>query len=57
MEKPSVSHGINGSKGDSMSKSQMETMLIAFFNIKGTVHFEFIPQSQTVNKTYYVEIL
>jgi hypothetical protein len=32
-------------------------MLITFFNIKVTVHFEFIPQGQTVNQAYYVEIL
>jgi hypothetical protein len=35
----------------------METMLITFFDIKGTVHFEFFPQRQTVNRAYYVEIL
>jgi hypothetical protein len=32
-------------------------MIITFFNINGTVHFEFIPQSQAVNQTYYVKIL
>jgi histone-lysine N-methyltransferase SETMAR len=40
-----------------MSKSQMKTMLITFFNIKGTVHVESIPQGQTVNQANYVEIL
>jgi len=28
-----------------------------FLNIKGIIHFEFIPQGQTVNHAYYVEIL
>jgi histone-lysine N-methyltransferase SETMAR len=32
-------------------------MLIAFFDIEGTIHFEFIPQGQTANQAYYVEIL
>jgi hypothetical protein len=32
-------------------------MLITSFDIKGTVHFEFIPQCQKVNQAYYVEKL
>jgi len=32
-------------------------MLITNIDIKGKVHFEFIPQGQTVNLDYYVEIL
>jgi hypothetical protein len=39
-----------------MSKSQMKTMLVTFFHIKGIVHFAFIPQGQTVNQAYYMEI-
>jgi hypothetical protein len=27
-----------------ISKTQMKTMIIAFFDIKSTVHFEFIPK-------------
>jgi len=48
---------MNGSKGARMSKSQMKTMLITFFVIKGIVHFESIPHGQTVNQSYYVEIM
>jgi hypothetical protein len=40
-----------------MSKSQMKTMLITFFDINGIVHFGFIPQGQKVNQAYYVDIL
>jgi len=35
----------------------MKKMLITFLDIKGTDYFKFIPQSQRVNQTYYVEIV
>jgi len=40
-----------------MSKSQMKTMLITYKDVKGTVHFEFIPQGQRVKQVYCVEML
>jgi len=38
-------------------KSDVKTMLICFFDIKGLVHFEFVPQGQTVNQQFYLEVL
>jgi len=32
-------------------------MLICFFDIKGLVHFEFVPQGQTVIQQFYLEVL
>jgi len=37
--------------------SQMKTVLITSFDIKGILHFGFIPQGQTINQDYYMEIL
>jgi hypothetical protein len=34
----------------------MKKMLVTFFDIKNVFHFEFIPQGQTVQQDYYVEI-
>jgi hypothetical protein len=35
----------------------MKRVLITLFDMKDIVHFEFIPQGQTDNHAYYVEIL
>jgi hypothetical protein len=40
-----------------MSKSQMKTMLITFFDIKGIACCEAIPLGQNVSQAYYVEML
>jgi len=38
-------------------KSNIKTMLIAFFDIDGLVHHEFVPTRQTVNKECYKTVL
>ena len=40
-----------------MSKSKLKVMLIVFFDIKGIVMIEWVPQGQTVNQKYYIEVL
>ena len=32
-------------------------MLLTFFDIRGNVHYEFVPTGQTVNQVYYLEVL
>ena len=39
------------------SKSKVKVMPIVFFDIQGIVHFEFLPQGQTVSQTIYKEFL
>ena len=39
-----------------MLKSKVKVMLIAFFDIKGIVYFEFLRQGQRVNQYMYKEI-
>jgi len=38
-------------------KSIIKTILIAFFDIDGLVHHEFVPTGQTVNKEFYKTVL
>jgi histone-lysine N-methyltransferase SETMAR len=38
-------------------RSNVETMLIAFFDVEGLVHHEFLPQRQTMNQTVYITVL
>lgn len=40
-----------------MSRSNLKLMLIIFFDYRGVVHHEFVPQGQTVNKEFYVQVL
>jgi hypothetical protein len=58
MEKSNVSEcGIKRFKASSHVEITSVTINITFFDIKGVVHFEFIPQGQTVSQAFYVEIL
>jgi histone-lysine N-methyltransferase SETMAR len=40
-----------------MSRSSTKIMLIVFFDIRGIVHREFVPQGQTVNTKFYCDVL
>lgn len=40
-----------------MSKSRFKAMLIVFFDIKGVIHIEWVPEGTTVNQYYYIQVL
>jgi len=40
-----------------MSKSKIKSMLICFFDSQRIIHKEFVPPGQTVNQTFYWEVL
>jgi len=50
-------HHLRDQKKAKQVKSNVKTMLICFFDIKGLIHFEFVPQGQTVNQQFYLEVL
>ena len=39
-----------------MSKSKIKVRLIAFFNQKGMVHHEFVPEDETVNQHFLIRL-
>jgi hypothetical protein len=40
-----------------MSKSKIKINLICFFDIRGIIHFEFLPERTNVNQIFYVAVL
>ena len=40
-----------------MSKSKFKAMMIAFFDIRGVIYIDWVPEGQTVNKVYYKNVL
>lgn len=39
------------------SRSKVKIMLIVFFDIRGVVHYEYVPAGQTVTKEFYLSVL
>ena len=50
-------HHLRDQKKARQVQSNVKTMSSCFFDIKGLIHFQFIPQGQTVNQQFYLEIL
>jgi len=44
-------------KKERQVRSNVKTMLIAFFDIDGLVHHEYVPRGQTENKDFYKTVL
>jgi hypothetical protein len=40
-----------------MSKSKVKAMVIVFFDIRGVIMTEWVPEGQTGNQKYYLEVL
>jgi hypothetical protein len=40
-----------------MTKSRIKKMLICFFDMRGIIHIDFVPEGNTLSQTFYVEVL
>jgi len=40
-----------------LQKSQVKTMLVCFYDSKGIIHSEFVPEGQTVTGSFYLSVL
>ena len=40
-----------------MSKSKFKVMMIVFYDIKGIIYINWVPEGQTVNQVYYKDVL
>ncbi|UYV67222.1 hypothetical protein LAZ67_4004429 [Cordylochernes scorpioides] len=40
-----------------MFKSKLKCLLITLFDVKGLVNYEFVPEGQTINQHYYLDVL
>jgi hypothetical protein len=40
-----------------LQKSKIKTMLIIFFDKQGVIHKECVPEGQTVNSAFYIEVI
>jgi hypothetical protein len=38
-------------------KSNFKAMMILFFDIRGIVHIDWVPEGQPINQVYYKEVL
>jgi len=40
-----------------ISKSKLKVMMIVFFDIRGVIYIDWVPEGQTVNQVYYKNVL
>jgi len=40
-----------------MSKSKFKAIMIVFFDIRGVIYIDWVPEGQTVNQVYYKNVL